>query len=73
LPERERTMNQHRHLTPEQVTTLLSGNLSEEVLRLTAGLLIGRCAVCLQMIRLGVGGLGERAIESRPEGPLVKT
>ena len=69
-------MKQHRHLTPEQVTTLLSGNLSEEVLRLTSGLLIGRCAVCLEMVRLGVGGLGELGIqsrESRPEGPPVKT
>lgn len=65
-------MNQHRHLTPEQVTTLLSGNLSEEVLRLTAGLLIGRCAVCLEMVRQGVGGLGEPGIESRPEGPPAK-
>ena len=62
-------MKQHRHLTPEQVTTLLSGNLSEEILRLTTGLLIGRCAVCLEMIRLGVGGLGELGIQSRPEGP----
>ena len=51
----------------------LSGNLSEEVLRLTTGLLIGRCAVCLEMIRLGVGGLGELGIESRPEGPPAKT
>ena len=69
-------MKQHRHLTPDQVTTLLSGNLSEEVLRLTAGLLIGRCAVCLEMIRLGVGGLvelGNQSRESRPEGPPVKT
>ena len=65
-------MKQHRHLTSEQVTTLLSGNLSEEVLRLTTGLLIGRCAVCLEMIRLGVGGLGELGIESRPEGPPAK-
>jgi hypothetical protein len=65
-------MKQHRHLTPEQVTILLSGNLSEEVLRLSAGLLIGRCAVCLEMIRLGVGGLGELGIESRPEGPPAK-
>lgn len=65
-------MTQHRHLTPEQVTILLSGNVSEEVLRLTSGLLIGRCAVCLEMIRHGVGGLGEGRIqsgESRPEGP----
>jgi hypothetical protein len=69
-------MNQHRHLTLEQVTTLLSGNVSEEVLRLTTGLLIGRCAVCLEMVRLGVGGLGEPGIqsrESRPEGPPAKT
>ena len=64
-------MTQHRHLTPEQVTTLLSGNLSEEVLRLTAGLLIGRCAVCLEMIRLSLGGPGEPGIESRPEDPLA--
>ena len=69
-------MNQHRHLTPEQVTTLLSGNLSEEVLRLNAGLLIGRCAVCLEMIRQGVGWLGERGVqgrERRPEGPPAET
>lgn len=72
-------MTRHRHLTPEQVTILLSGNVSEEVLRLTSGLLIGRCAVCLEMIRQGVGGLGGRGIqsrqgrESRPEGPLAET
>ena len=66
-------MKQHRHLTPEQVTTLLSGSVSEEVLRLTAGLLIGRCAVCLEMIRLGVGGLGEVGSASRPEGRPAKT
>lgn len=64
-------MNQHRHLTPEQIKTLLGGSVSEEILRLTAGLLIGRCAVCLEMVRQGVGGPGE--IESRPEGPLAKT
>lgn len=52
---------------------MLSGNLSEEVLRLTAGLLIGGCAVCLEMIRLGVGGLGELGIESLPEGPPART
>lgn len=69
-------MNQHRHLTPEQVTTLLSGNVSEEVLRLTAGLLIGGCAVCLEMVRHGVGGMGERCTQSRerrPEGPPAET
>ena len=66
-------MKQHRHLTPEQVTTLLSGNLSEEVLRLTAGLLIGRCAVCLEMIRQGVGGLRELGSASPPEGRPAKT
>lgn len=66
-------MKQHRHLTPEQVTILLGGNLSEEVLRLTAGLLIGRCAVCLEMVRQGVGGLGELGSESRPEGRPVET
>lgn len=65
-------MKQHRHLTPEQVTTLLSGNLSEEVLRLTTGLLIGRCAVCLERVRLGVGGPLGVGIESRPEGPPAK-
>lgn len=64
-------MKQHRHLTPEQITTLLSGDLSEEVLRLTSGLLIGRCAVCLEMVRQAVGGLGELGIQSRPEGPLA--
>ena len=69
-------MKEHRHLTPEQVTTLLGGSVSEEVLRLTAGLLIGRCAVCLEMIRLGVGGPGEPGIQSREslsEGPPAKT
>ncbi len=66
-------MTQHRHLTSEQITVLLSGDLSEEVLRLTAGLLIGGCAVCLEMIRLGVGRLGELGIESRPEGPPART
>jgi hypothetical protein len=64
---------QHRHLTPEQVANLLGGNLSEEVLRLTAGLLLGRCAVCLEMVRLGVGGLADLGSESRPEGGPAKT
>ncbi|MFL6199425.1 MAG: hypothetical protein ACJ76J_09635 [Thermoanaerobaculia bacterium] len=63
----------HRHLTSEQITVLLSGDLSEEVLRLTAGLLIGGCAVCLEMIRLGVGGPLELGIESLPEGPPART
>ena len=69
-------MKQHRHLTPEQVATLLSGNLSEEILRLSAGVLIGRCAVCLEMIRRGVGvpvELGIQSPESLPEGPPAKT
>lgn len=65
-------MSQHRHLTPEQVTFLLGGNLSQESLRIAAGLLIGRCAVCLEMIRRRVLGLDEPGIESRPDGPAAK-
>lgn len=66
-------MDHHRHLTPEQVTYLLGGNLSQESLRVAAGLLIGRCAVCLEMIRRRVLGLDETGVESPPQGPLART
>lgn len=62
-------MKEHRHLTPEQVTLLLDGTLSEAAIQIAAGLLIGSCAVCLEMIRRRVLGLDEPGIESRPEGP----
>lgn len=60
-------MKEHEHLTPEQIDTMLRGELSAEAIRHGVRVLLAGCPVCRENIRDAVQGLGEIRPTLQPE------